>query len=55
MNEGCVPPTMHYQHPDPKCDLDYVPNKCRPAEVKAALVNAFAFGGQNATLVIQAV
>ena len=55
MNEGCVPPTMHYRHPDPKCDLDYVPNKCRPAEVKAALVNAFAFGGQNATLVIQAV
>lgn len=53
INEDCAPPTMHYRTPDPQCDLDYVPNECRRAKVRAALVNTFAFGGQNATLVIQ--
>ena len=54
MTEGKVPPTMHLSHPDPECDLDYVPNQSRPASVRAALVNAFAFGGQNAVLAVRA-
>jgi 3-oxoacyl-[acyl-carrier-protein] synthase II len=52
--EGCVPPTAHYRTPDPECDLDYVPNVYRRANVEAALANAFAFGGQNAVLALAA-
>ena len=52
--EGHVPPTMHLGSPDPKCDLDYVPNQSRAARVRAALANAFAFGGQNAVLAVRA-
>lgn len=52
--EGQVPPTMHLQSPDPQCDLDYVPNQSRTAKVRAALANAFAFGGQNAVLAVRA-
>ena len=52
--EGHVPPTMHLQSPDPQCDLDYVPNQSRAATVRAALANAFAFGGQNAVLAVRA-
>lgn len=52
--EACVPPTVHYRHPDPACDLDYVPNECRRTTVRAALANAFAFGGQNAILAVRA-
>jgi 3-oxoacyl-[acyl-carrier-protein] synthase II len=51
---GQVPPTMHLRTPDPQCDLDYVPNQSRAAKVRAALVNAFAFGGQNAVLAVRA-
>jgi len=46
-----VPPTIHYQTPDPECDLDYVPNQPREAVVKVALSNSFAFGGNNTALV----
>ena len=52
--EGHVPPTMHLRSPDPQCDLDYVPNQSRAATVRAALANAFAFGGQNAVLALRA-
>ena len=48
-----VPPTINYQHPDPQCDLDYVPNKAREMTVNAALNNSFGFGGHNATLVVK--
>jgi 3-oxoacyl-[acyl-carrier-protein] synthase II len=52
MQTGYLPPTINLDQPDPDCDLDYVPNKARPAEVKTALINAFGFGGQNACLVL---
>jgi 3-oxoacyl-[acyl-carrier-protein] synthase II len=48
-----VPPTAHLEHPDPDCDLDYVPHVGRPARLRAALANAFAFGGQNVSLVLR--
>ena len=46
-----IPPTIHYQTPDPECDLDYVPNRSREMLVKIALSNSFAFGGNNTSLV----
>ncbi|MBI4550040.1 MAG: beta-ketoacyl-ACP synthase II [Candidatus Omnitrophica bacterium] len=45
-----IAPTINYKHPDPDCDLDYVPNEARRATVKYALSNSFGFGGHNATL-----
>jgi 3-oxoacyl-[acyl-carrier-protein] synthase II len=47
---GMVPPTINYEHPDPECDLDYVPNQPRPAKIRIALNNSFGFGGTNTTL-----
>ncbi len=52
IRDGIIPPTINYQHPDPNCDLDYVPNKARKAEVRTCLSNSFGFGGQNDTLVV---
>jgi 3-oxoacyl-[acyl-carrier-protein] synthase II len=54
MENGVIPPTMHLREPDPECDLDYVPNQSRPGVVRNALINAFAFGGQNAVLAVRA-
>lgn len=51
MREGIIPATINYQTPDPECDLDYVPNQPRKAEIKHAMSNSFGFGGHNATLV----
>ena len=47
-----LPPTINYKTPDPECDLDYVPNKPRPANPKHIMSNSFGFGGHNATLII---
>jgi 3-oxoacyl-[acyl-carrier-protein] synthase II len=53
VREGILPPTIHYDTPDPECDLDYIPNQARLAQVDVALSNAFGFGGHNAVLVIR--
>jgi 3-oxoacyl-[acyl-carrier-protein] synthase II len=50
LNNQIMPPTVNYQFPDPECDLDYVPNKARPACVYYALSNSFGFGGTNGAL-----
>ncbi|MFN2629578.1 MAG: beta-ketoacyl-ACP synthase II [Gaiellaceae bacterium] len=50
-----VPPTINYEHPDPSCDLDYVPNESRTLRVDTALSNSFGFGGHNAVLVLRKV
>ncbi len=52
IRDGVIPATVHYQNPDPECDLDYVPNQPRKASVAHVMSNSFGFGGHNATLVI---
>jgi 3-oxoacyl-[acyl-carrier-protein] synthase II len=54
IRDGVVPPTIHYQEPDPECDLDYIPNTARNVPVEVAISNAFGFGGHNAVLVFKA-
>ena len=54
IQEGVIPPTINYEYPDPDCDLDYVPNEARPAQVKIALSNSFGLGGHNACLLLKA-
>jgi 3-oxoacyl-[acyl-carrier-protein] synthase II len=50
LRTGTIPPTMNYEEPDPECDLDYVPNEARETHPRIVLNNAYAFGGNNATL-----
>src|SRR5437764_1177166 len=53
LQEGVLPPTINLDHQDPACDLDYVPNKARRADLSLAMSNSFGFGGHNATLLIR--
>ena len=53
IHHGAIPPTINYEHPDPACDLDYVPNTARKAPVEAALSNSLGFGGHNASLLFR--
>lgn len=53
IQEGIIPPTINYEHPDPDCDLDYVPNRARKTKVDVTLSNSFGFGGHNSCLVFR--
>jgi 3-oxoacyl-[acyl-carrier-protein] synthase II len=53
MHEGILPPTINLENPDPECDLDFVPNTARPANIDIALSAAFAFGGHNSMLLLR--
>jgi 3-oxoacyl-[acyl-carrier-protein] synthase II len=52
VRDGVLPPTINYEHPDPACDLDYVPNESRKAEVRVALSNAMGLGGHNGCVLV---
>jgi 3-oxoacyl-[acyl-carrier-protein] synthase II len=52
LRDGLIPPTINYDTPDPKCDLDYTPNKARERRFAAAMSNSFGFGGHNASLIV---
>ena len=53
IKDGVVPPTINYEHPDPDCDMDYVPNTARKANVDVCMSNSLGFGGHNASLVVK--
>ena len=51
--KGAMPPTINYEHPDPECDLDYIPNQARHATVEVVLSNSLGFGGHNAAIIFR--
>ncbi len=53
IKNNIVPPTINYEYPDPECDLDYVPNSARKAEVRVVMSNSLGFGGHNASLIVK--
>ncbi|MNZ38437.1 3-oxoacyl-[acyl-carrier-protein] synthase 2 [compost metagenome] len=53
LKEGIIPPTINLEHPDPACDLDYVPNTARKADPEIGLSNSFGFGGHNAAIILK--
>ena len=53
LQHGLIPPTINYDNPDPQCDLDYVPNEARKADLKVVLSNSFGFGGTNACVILR--
>ena len=53
IKDGVIPPTINYEHPDPECDLDYVPNTARKVDASVCMSNSLGFGGHNASLIVK--